>query len=245
MVTPLLRMPSSREGRQLYISQMRSIYGSDIEIPDPDYGLAQDPYIYQKIMRDPVIASALFQRFHSVAGNEWHMEPASDSPEDKAAASLMEELFGHISKFDQALYELASAILKGRSYAYLTGQRKRLKVAGGSMQEWWTPVLMRDIDKRRLRWLPDREQVGPSARRIGQKLQYWSLENTENGGWHDVSEAARRALVVLTYQDREERLAWEKGSSRPSTTSSGRSRKSGRSICRASSDGRRGSSRSR
>ena len=212
MVTPLLRMPASREARQLYISQMRSIYGSGIiEIPDPDYGLSQDPYIYAKVSRDPVIFAALQQRYHSVSGNEWHMEPPSDSPENKAAASIFEELFGHVSKFDQALYELATGILKGRTYAYLVGKRKRQSIDGGPMQEWFDPLMLRDIDKRRFRWVPEREQDGPSHRRIGQRLQYWSLEHLENMGWVDVSPEARRALVCFVYQDREERLGMGEG----------------------------------
>ena len=210
MATPLLRFPASRAGRQQYISELKSVYGAVWELPDPDYALANDPAIYNKIMRDPVIASAIFQRLHSVAGTDWHLEPAADRDEDKEAAQVVEDILRHISKFDQVRYELASAIIRGRSYGYVKGGRRRMKLAEGPMREWWVPQVIRDIDKRRLKWVPKREQSTDPRKgvNISQELQYYSLDQDD---WISLSRSARDAMVIVTYQDREERLGYGEG----------------------------------
>ena len=207
MAQQLLRFPASRQANLRYIAEMRSVYGSMIELPDPDYALANDPYIYNKVMRDPVIASAIFQRLHAVAGNDWHIEAASDEEVDKKAAEVMEDLLGHISKFVQARYELASGIIRGRSYAYIRGQRRRMKIAG-TMAEWWVPHILKDIDKRRIHYKPSREPTKAGGFDVHQTLEYWSMR--ENN-WVEMTAEKRRALVVLTYQDREERLGYGEG----------------------------------
>ena len=207
MAQQLLRFPASRQANLRYIAEMRSVYGSMIELPDPDYALANDPYIYNKVMRDPVIASAIFQRLHSVAGNDWHLEAASDEEVDKKAAEIVEDLLGHISKFVQARYELASGIIRGRSYAYVRGQRRRMKIAG-TMAEWWVPHILKDIDKRRLHYKPSREPTKAGGFDVSQVLEYWSMRKND---WVEMTKEKRRALVVLTYQDREERLGYGEG----------------------------------
>jgi hypothetical protein len=207
MAQQILRFPASRQANLRYIAEMRSVYGSMIELPDPDYALANDPYIYNKVMRDPVIASAIFQRLHSVAGNDWHIEASSDEEADKKAAEIVEDLLGHISKFVQARYELASGIIRGRSYAYIRGQRRRMKIAG-TMAEWWVPHILKDIDKRRLHYKPSREPTKAGGFDVSQVLEYWSMRKND---WVEMTKEKRRALVVLTYQDREERLGYGEG----------------------------------
>ena len=203
MASDVLRFPSTLAGRQRYISEMRSIYsGVATEVYDPDYALSLDEAIYSKMLRDPIIAHALYQRLHSVAGTEWHCEPVSDSPEDKAGGSVMEELVENIKKFSQVRFNLAWFIAKGRTYGYLAGRRQLLSIDAKAPRVWWVPKTVKDIDKRRMRYVPDRDTRGK------QNLEFWSIKQDE---WIPVGRAARTNLTECVYQDREEKLGQGEG----------------------------------
>ena len=125
-------------------------------IYDPDYALANDSAVYEKIMRDPVTAHAIRFRKHLVAGAEWRIEPASDDEIDKRAAEIVEEAILKIENFTDARIRLSSSIFLGSAYAAIQGERYTQRLAGSEPREWWTPKALIDKDRRRFRRVYDR-----------------------------------------------------------------------------------------
>lgn len=201
----LLRFPGSRAASQKYVSQMRSIYGQTI-VDDPDVALASDPDIYAKVMRDPVFATAILQRLHSVAGNEWFAESATDKPEDKAAAAIFEELLTYIKNFSQARFLLVP-VIRGRTYGYCEGKRRKLVVDENKPMDWYIVNRIRDIDKRRIRIFTDNTPT-ENGRDIHLRMTIGEIGGYD---WVDIPTWAQPALIRAVYQDREERLGMGEG----------------------------------
>lgn len=140
---------------QQYAEELASAITSRDWVYDPSYALGSDREIYSKIMRDPVAAHAIRFRKHLVAGVEWQINPASDTPADKAAASIVKEILERLQGFTDARIRLASSIFRGSSYAFIEGKRQFLSIGGGVQQAWWTPTRLIDVDRRRFRLVRD------------------------------------------------------------------------------------------
>jgi len=125
-------------------------------IYDPDFALASDSEVYEKIMRDPVTAHAIRFRKHLVAGLEWRIEPASEDEQDERAAEIVEEAIKCITNFTDARIRLSSSIFLGSSYAAIQGQRTARRLAGSGTRAWWVPVSLIDKDRRRFRRVHDK-----------------------------------------------------------------------------------------
>lgn len=204
----LLRLPNSRAATTEYTHELSAIYGRQFWIDDPDYALAADTEAYQKMLRDPKFAAPINFRLKSVASREWHMEPASDRPEDKAVASIFTDLLGRVRRFTQSRFNLARGVFVGSAYAYAKGSRRLLSLDGGRPQRWWVPHELEDVDKRRFRFVPDNEPKDGGGTRIRVKLEAWSVEER---AWQPLSREADMATTRLIYQDREERLGYGQG----------------------------------
>ena len=212
MTGSLMRFPGTRAARDRYLSELRSIYGSHIEIPDPDYALLSDPEIYVKMERDPVIYTALDYRVKSVIAQGWHLEPASDEQIDKDAAAIFEELLYGIRKFQQSRAVLfKAALLMARGYAWVRGRRHKTSSLGGrTVRGAWLPSEIDDEDKRRFRYVPVHgERSNNGKRRTTQKLQFRAGLTEQE--WVDLRPAERRALISMTYEDRADRLGMGQG----------------------------------
>ena len=129
-------------------------------INDPDYAQGKDPEVWEKIQRDAIIAQAIRHRLHAVAAPTWTIEPAGDTTDEKDLAGLVEDAFRTcIEGFQDARINLATAIFRGSSLAYIQGERKNLQLGkwGGMIDskmpamEWWVPQHIQHIDKRRFR----------------------------------------------------------------------------------------------
>jgi len=204
-VGQIIRFPATRAARDRYLSELKSIYGAGTEVPDPDYALLNDPEIYAKMERDPVIYSALDYRLKSVIGQTWHMEPGSDAKVDKTAAAVVEEMLSGIKNFQQSrLMIFRAALLMGRGYGWTVGRRHRVGSIGGRVvQNPWLPSAVEQDDKRRFQYIPERDE-----NHVGQKLEYYDLLHEE---WVALGEAQRRALICLVYNDRADRLGMGQG----------------------------------
>ena len=115
---PLFLRSSAHQDQ--YVSDLRAAY-LGLRLFDPDQAFAQDPAVWDKMLRDPVIRHAVQSRCYSIAGCKWQMQPASDGEPDKAAAGILEELLTKIRGFTAARYRLAQGVFHGRSYAYTNG----------------------------------------------------------------------------------------------------------------------------
>lgn len=211
-MTNIIRFPASRTGRIQYLQELRSIYGlGGVEIPDPDYALANDPAIYTKIERDPIIRHSLQHRTLSVIGQSWHLEPPTDSSVDKAGAEVGEELIGRIVQFGESRRNLFHAgLLGGRGYSYVAGRRAATRIAG-HRGRWWVPRRLQHLDKRQFRFQARRGERDETTGRtpVRQVLQVARLE--EWNRWDDLTPSELRGLVRLTYNNRADRIGQGEG----------------------------------
>lgn len=86
--------------------------------------------LYDEVDRDPHAGSVLQTRYLSVAGKEWEVDAASDSPSDQAIADFVRTAMGAFNT-TQAISELMQAVL----YGYFVGE-----VMWQSTRGSWTPA---------------------------------------------------------------------------------------------------------
>ena len=168
-------------------------------IYDPDYALASDSSVYEKIMRDPVTAHAIRFRKHMVAGAEWRIEPASDEDQDKRAAEIVEEAIKRIGNFTDARIRLSSSIFLGSSYAAIQGRRYAQRLAGSETRSWWVPVALIDKDRRRFRRVYDRAL----------KRRRWEMWSADREHWEPLVNP--EWFVHSVYDDTESSLRYGRG----------------------------------
>src|SRR3990167_8579408 len=77
----------------------RSALLSQNRLYDPSIALRSDPDIYDKVLRDPVIAHAIRFRKFLVAGSNWSIEPASEDEDDKKLGAIVEKLIRKAAGF--------------------------------------------------------------------------------------------------------------------------------------------------
>ena len=144
----------SQTAYQQYNQELSDAITSRDWVYDPSYALANDRDVYKKVLRDPVAAHAIRFRKHLIAGRDWVIAPGGDKPEDKLAASVVEELLKSICGFSDARLRLASAVMRGSSYEFIEGRREVMSVAGSPFMRWWRPTKLVNVDRRRFRLVP-------------------------------------------------------------------------------------------
>ena len=121
-------------------------------IADPDFALAHDGDIVEKLQRDPVIAKAINQRLHTTAACDWYLE-APDSGSRKLVP-YFDALLRRVEGFSSARLNLARAVIEGTRWARMLGRSGLTDLRGNgqdSPQRWWWVEQLVDVDKRRLR----------------------------------------------------------------------------------------------
>jgi phage gp29-like protein len=136
-----------------YPHELSAAFRDGMRLYDPDFALTQDEEIYEKVETDAVIAHAMQQRRHLVAGPEWQIVPGGTDPASKALASVVEDIVLKSSRVGiaSARFNLAKAVFCGSTYAAMYGRRRLFGAGGLVPQNWWVPTEIKDIDKRRVR----------------------------------------------------------------------------------------------
>lgn len=132
-------------------------------IPDPDYALHNDPVIYEKANRDPVIGHAVEQRLHDVAGREIFVVPRSQRPEDVLKAQIHSEMLEEIGLTTMSTYQLAKFAFQGAAYQFMEGRRQWAPLGNKAPEHWWMPRRLRDVGWRRIRYATDFEAEQDAA----------------------------------------------------------------------------------
>lgn len=194
-------------GPDVYVWALQQAYSLGTRLYDPSFALAQDPAIDEKIRRDPIILQAMNDRRAAIAGRDWSVQPASDDPKDRAAATVIERLLSRIGNFRLSRMHLADAVFRGRSYAEVIGERQYIKMPADVpdiIEMWWVPRRFKDIDPRRVRW--GFEQGVLTSTEDEPRLEIWSLEARD---WVPVSRP--QALISVVYDDTEATLGYGRG----------------------------------
>jgi len=205
MGTPFYsRSPNGR----LYGYALASVWNTGIWLPDPDWALQQDPDVWEVVQRDPVIAHAILQRRHSVASIDPSVQPGDETSQAKRAAEVFEAAVGEIANWPQSRFLSSRAVLQGRSYAFVAGERRRLTLAGIE-DDWWVPTAFEDIDRRRIQFVPIRAE-NPETGVVTYTTRVQMQRKTDSQ-WIDLSTEATERFISLTYDDEESRLGYGRG----------------------------------
>lgn len=196
--------------QDLYAWALTAAYRTGWRLYDPDYALWNEPDAYEKVRRDPVIASAIEQRLHAIAGRTWRCDPARAENElDKKAAQIMEDLIDNITNMNEGMYESAQAVITCRSYLYVSGERQLQAFGDGGVQRWWVPYKLQDMDRRRVRFVPDWDRRADGTRFL--KDNKFEVFNIERERWQYLEPENKRAIIKHTYMDEEARLGYGRG----------------------------------
>ena len=204
MTLPLIQ--GRNFNNELYNRALTSAYRVWVRLYDPDYALAREPDAWEKILRDPTICQAIEQRLNSVAARKWRIEAASDREEDSRAAKVMEELIGEVRQFQAARKILAGAIFRARTYAFIEGGHRTFTASEDVARTWWIPNRLRDVDRRRIRYVPIRTPTESGYDKITVVTELWSVAEEKYSPLKHPE-----FFVKVKYNDEEGRLSYGRG----------------------------------
>lgn len=194
-----------------YTNALAAIYQSTLWIPDQDWGLAQDPDVWEKVQLDPVVRHAIQTRLVKVAGRPSTIEAGGSDDASKKLADIVEQMLDRVENLAQAKLNLAKAVLLGRTYGYIRGERtvERLGIAGSPALAWWMPRYIQDVDRRRIR-LSTRSTTTEFGRRSITNPRV-ELADIDVSRWTILRPDQYANFVKLTYDDEEGRLGYGRG----------------------------------
>ena len=137
---------------ELYVQALAATYRAGSTVFDPDAALRQDINIYEKMLKDTVIAHAIMQRKHRTSGRKWLFNAATDSEQDNLVKESFVILFKRIRRFQMARRNSQAAIIRGRTFGRIFGKRVLFQMPGDTKpRKWWFPTRIQDVDKRRFK----------------------------------------------------------------------------------------------
>ena len=191
----------------LYDYALSSAYRSAF-VYEPSFALAKTPDVWE-IVRNDVSFSASFERYCNNVTKPWHVEAPKKSKDEKDQryAGVVEDAFGQIFDFDSSRWILSEAAFLGRKYAFIESERRSIALDGNPEMDWIVPTFIKDIDRRRFRWVPETVGAGGDLKRTT-KLSFW---NSVSGQWQNVTPEFRSALIEFIWYNTEDRVGYGRG----------------------------------
>lgn len=186
-----------------YTHTLAAAYRRFIFLIDPDFATQNDVEAWNKVRRDAVIAHAIQRRRHGVAGLNWQMIPASDEPQDKRGSEIMTDLVGEIRRFQQVRFNLAEAVFRGSSWAYISGRRRSFAPTGARARLMWVPDEIEHIDRYRMRIRRVDEADDDEIRTI------WEMFSVKRDEWEAVENP--EAFIRHSYDQTEDTVGYGRG----------------------------------
>lgn len=194
---------------------------------EPSFALARTPDVWE-IVRNDVSFSASFDRYCNNVTKPWHVEPPKNSKrtsydgedtseKDQELSGIVEDALGQIFDFDSSRWVLAEAAFLGRKYAFIESERRSISLDGTQEMEWIIPTFIKDIDRRRFRWVPMTTTSATAGTGKGdittttQRETKLSLFNTISGRWEDVGREFRQAVIEYIWYNTEDRVGYGRG----------------------------------
>lgn len=190
--------------RQMYGSSLSWAWSNRFGIPDPSFALQKEINAYELIRRDTHCAHVMGLRKHAVAGTETTCVARRDGfPLDEIAAQLGDTMLAQIDNLDSAKLNLADAVFRSQSFAQIMGERRTQTWVDGVPRQWWTPTHLRDIDKRRFRWVANANRDLPPV------LEMSDVSRPGSSKWDPVEHP--EWLIQHVYDDSESTLGYGRG----------------------------------
>lgn len=171
---------------------------------EPSYALSKEPDIWE-IVRSDVGFSASIDRYTNQVTKPWHVEAAKKSKDEKDQqyAEIVSDAIGQIYDFDNARRVMSEAAFLGRRYAFIESERRFISLGGEAEMEWIVPTILKDVDRRRFRWIPTEKD--------GKRITKLAFFNTITMQWVEVSPSFRQALIEFIWYNTEDRVGNGRG----------------------------------
>ena len=175
---------------------------------EPSFALAKTPDIWETVRND-VGFSASIDRYTNQVTKPWHVEAPKKSKEegDQEYAGIVADAITNIYDFDNARRIMSEAAFLGRRYCFIESERRFMSLDGTQEMEWIVPTLLKDIDRRRFRWVP--QLVGPAGQE--KRVIHLAMFNTIQNQWLEVSPEFRQALIEFVWYNTEDRTGYGRG----------------------------------
>jgi hypothetical protein len=195
----------------IYRWALAAVERRNYRIYDPSYALANDPFVYDRMLQVPVVKHGVMQRAAMVAGREWSCVPGDASPEAAQKARLANDWLRLIDRFDSARNRLAQAFFYGSTYEEMRGDFERVRLASDDRPRRWYVVRdMKNVDKRRFtRWRSFRDGTAQDQPLDATPASEWVMSDIVTNQWQRVDEPER--FVKHVYDDREQFLGYGSG----------------------------------
>ena len=192
----------------LYDYGLTSIY-HNIWAYNPSLALLKEPDIYEIVMNDAVVASAIDRHIRNVVRTS-RILPAKGSKrkENKRAAAIFQNMMDRAPMLGAARRRSAWAVAYGRSFEFMACAPWHGRLGGDEEKPttWQIPVGFENVDPRRMRWQVERSQ-GPNPR-IKTHLAMWSVAGSR---WITIPDEGQRYFVRWTWPMREDRVGYGRG----------------------------------
>lgn len=193
------------QSREIYVRALSTAWANAVQTFDPSVWLQRDPEAEEKMLRDPHIAHAVGFRRHLIAGRQWELIPtAPGSPRADLAVGVGTALLQKIRRFTGARFNLARAFFSGARFAVIHGEMQALRIGDGKLRTWWVPRRLEDVDKRRMRIVPDHKRVAGET----QLSAHWEMWDVANQRWETLTNERAMHMVRHVYADDESSLGY-------------------------------------
>lgn len=175
---------------------------------EQSYALSKDADIWETFLRDGSFASSV-DRFQNSLVRPWRVEPpkGTKNQQSKIAARIVEEGIGQAMLFDDMRKRLALGRALGRAYEYPNWDTVYCSLGGFPPMDWFVPVAFENIDRRRIRWVPQYPLItGHEPVRTHREM--FSIETNI---WHPLSRDFEQVLIEDIYPVSEDRLGQGRG----------------------------------
>jgi hypothetical protein len=197
---------------QIYDYMLSATYSTSW-VYDQSYALYKDADVFEVIQRDASFASSI-DRFQNSVVRPYRVEApkGTKNSQSKMAARLTDAALRKSIMFDDMRKRLALGRVLGRAYEYPTWKPVTCSLADLPPMEWVLPVSFENIDRRRVRWVPQVGGENAIGGKIGGDLvtqRY--LYSVNRRQWLEMSDEFRSALIEDIYPMSEDRLGYGNG----------------------------------
>lgn len=196
----------------IYDAMLSAAY-STAWIYDQSFGLYKDADIFEVVLRDAAFASSI-DRFQNSVVRPFHVEApkGTRNPQSKKAARVVEDAIRQSSLFDDMRKRLALGRVLGRSYEYTRWESKSVTLGGFPAMDWMVPVGFENVDRRRVRWVPQWGEDGIyNGINEGPLTTKRFLYSVQKRRWLEMSEEFKDALIEDIYPLEEARTGTGRG----------------------------------
>ena len=157
--------------------------------------------------------------------------------QSKQLSAICHEGISHCTNLDEARVLLSESFFTGRKYGMILWEPVYCSLDGTPPMLWYLPFKIKDVDRRRIHYVPDWVWVKPDGgvEKAGTQIDYMNgqepysqmvhpkggylrksgihleMFNTDNWQWQQISQEQRRNLIECVYFDEEDRIGHGRG----------------------------------